>query len=799
MKKSLKYIFLYIICFIGIVDVQALTGIVNVNDSLTLRDKPSTSGAYKTSFYNNTELTILDTNAGSGNGCPNNWYKVSYGGYTGYSCGTYITLNNTAVQATSLSDDSYVKSNYDTKASLDGSIMCYEDTGDLSLRSTPGGSRTGAYVSCGTNVTIHDTSEGSGTCPYYYQITANGNKGWVCGYFVNTTKLSKTAQNYYNTKENLNNYYNSLREKGFPESYLTYLAEIHARHTNWDFTAEKINLNFEDVINGESIYGRNLLEGSAFNRGYYSMDSNTYDILSDSVFEYPTERGWYNASKEAIAYYMDPRNYLNDKYIFAFESLQFNSSHDTDTISKILSGQTFWPSVYRNYSSNVSTDIINATRDVGISSVHVASRIKQEISGISTSDARLGGSFTYNNQNYSGYYNFFNINVYGNNKILNGMIYALNHGWNTPYNGIHGGASFIYNDYVGVNQDTMYYEKFDVSTSNGHYDHQYMQNLSVVPQETTSTYKSYVNLGNYIGKNMSFTIPVYNNMSNYAVSAPKNGNPNNYLKAIKVNGNLVNGFSYNTYHYNVYLQSSVTSVNISADTINGKAKVSGVGNIPITSNDQNQEVVVTSENGKKRTYYIHFVREVVQKVEDKKDDSLEQQVPQKDTKQDDNVVQDNANSGTQQDTPAIVKANVTDIMNHSGFKYNGDYLFGIGVGTNVSRLIGNVTSYNKYTSIIIKSSNGINKTNDSFKTGDVITITGSDGSKTFSALIYGDINGDGVINKDDCLSVLRQINGYTKLSGAFEKAADANKDGKIDKDDCLAILREINGYTNLND
>ena len=138
-------------------------------------------------------------------------------------------------------------------------------------------------------------------------------------------------------------------------------------------------------------------------------------------------------------------------------------------------------------------------------------------------------------------------------------------------------------------------------------------------------------------------------------------------------------------------------------------------------------------------------------------------------------------------------------MNHSGFKYNGDYLFGIGVGTNVSRLIGNVTSYNKYTSIIIKSSNGINKTNDSFKTGDVITITGSDGSKTFSALIYGDINGDGVINKDDCLSVLRQINGYTKLSGAFEKAADANKDGKIDKDDCLAILREINGYTNLND
>ena len=53
------------------------TGIVNVNDSLTLRDKPSTSGNVITKFYNNTELNIIDTNSGSGNGCLNNWYKVN--------------------------------------------------------------------------------------------------------------------------------------------------------------------------------------------------------------------------------------------------------------------------------------------------------------------------------------------------------------------------------------------------------------------------------------------------------------------------------------------------------------------------------------------------------------------------------------------------------------------------------------------------------------------------------------------------------------------------------------------------
>ncbi len=65
-------------------------------------------------------------------------------------------------------------------------------------------------------------------------------------------------------------------------------------------------------------------------------------------------------------------------------------------------------------------------------------------------------------------------------------------------------------------------------------------------------------------------------------------------------------------------------------------------------------------------------------------------------------------------------------------------------------------------------------------------------------VIYGDINGDGKIDRDDCLAILRQLNGYTTLQSAYKTAADANKDGKIDRDDCLAILRHLNGYTNLN-
>ena len=321
------------------------------------------------------------------------------------------------------------------------------------------------------------------------------------------------------------------------------------------------------------------------------MDLNTYDILSNTFREYPTEKGWYNASSEAIAFYLDPRNYLNEKYIFAFEALTYNDKHDVATIAKILT-QSYWPSIYSKYQGNVHDDVIKATKEIGISSVHIASRIKQEISGVSLTDPRLGGTFNYNGTDYSSYYNFFNINVYGTNKILNGMIYALNKGWNTPYNGIYGGSNFIYSQYVGVNQDTVYYEKFDVSRQNINYTHQYMQNLAAAIQETNTTYNSYLNLDNYISKEITFTIPVYNNMSETAVTSPRLGNPNNYLKDLKVNNLTVTGFNYDKYDYEITVPAGTNHVKVNATRISELAIVDGTGEILINSDNQTINIIV---------------------------------------------------------------------------------------------------------------------------------------------------------------------------------------------------------------
>lgn len=767
----MKLLFMICVFFLVMPNAYALTGIVNVNDSLTLRDAPTTGGNYLTSFYNGTEVTILDTRAGSGNGCGTTdgagyWYKVQYGGYTGYSCGNYIVLKQETTVNTE--DDSYSKSNYDNVPSHDGTIMCYEDTGSLGLRSgAASDNRTGKKVDCGEKVNILETVDTSGnTCPYWYKIQRGGDTGYVCGYYVNTTKLSSTAQNYYNNQTNgdtIENYKARLAEAKFPESYHSYLLEIHARHPNWNFVAEVLNVDFNEAVNGEAAENRNVLEGSAFNEGYFSMASHTYNIFTNAFTQAGiSDPGYYNASKEAIAYYLDPRNYLNEKYIFAFETLEYNNNQSNSVVSSIISAQGFFNSIYANVfgdgTGSASGDIVKASSEVGISAVHVASRIRQEMgTQLTTTDSRLGGGFTYNGASTGGYYNFFNIKSSCTSCSSVYAGYAYEKGWNTPYKGIYGGASFMYNGYISINQDTLYYEKFDVSTTNGHYAHQYMQNLAAPPQETTIMYNRLIQYGasNYFNTGITFVIPVYNNMPAYAVTAPKLGSNNNYLQSLTVNGNSVSNFSYNTYNYNIYLAKNTTSVSIDATPILGSASVVGTGNIAINSDEQTNQVIVTSQSGKTRVYTIKFIRETMEST------------------------------------------TVADAMEHSGFKYNDNHLFGIEIGTNVSHIIGNISSYNHAVGVVVKDKAGNIKTNDSFRTGDTVTIIGIDGQKTYTVLIYGDVDGDGTISKKDLLAVQSKVFGYTNFDDLKTVSGDINKDGTVDKKDLLAVQSHVFGYSQI--
>ena len=162
-----------------------------------------------------------------------------------------------------------------------------------------------------------------------------------------------------------------------------------------------------------------------------------------------------------------------------------------------------------------------------------------------------------------------------------------------------------------------------------------MTNIQGAESEAASLRNGYTDS---LSDPITLIIPVYKNMPNYVVTAPRIGNPNNYLNDLKVNGTTVSGFSYDTYTYDVSVPAGTGSVNISASKIAGSSSISGTGDISIDTNEKKISVIVTSESGNSREYVINVKRDEIDNPDD---------VPSLDT-----------------------------ILNSSGIKYNFDYIFG---------------------------------------------------------------------------------------------------------------------------
>ena len=48
---------------------------------------------------------------------------------------------------------------------------------------------------------------------------------------------------------------------------------------------------------------------------------------------------WVSASKSAVEYYMDPRNFLDEKHIFQFESTSYDGTQTKEGVEAILNGR----------------------------------------------------------------------------------------------------------------------------------------------------------------------------------------------------------------------------------------------------------------------------------------------------------------------------------------------------------------------------------------------------------------------------------------------------------------------------
>ena len=419
----------------------------------------------------------------------------------------------------------------------------------------------------------------------------------------------------------------------FPESYKPYLRALHVQHPNWVFKSYQTNLYWDIAIEEENIPGKNLIPNSS-GIAWKSLEEGAYNWKTDSFIVYDGST-WVTASKAALEYYMDPRNFLDEKSVFQFEVLNYEPSYQNeDGVENILKYTPLYRTtyVYEDASGQKQTisyaeTFIKAAEYSGVSPYHLATRVKQEVvTGTSTVSNSVTGTVS----GFEGLYNFYNIGAYHSTQaggaIANGLKYAkygsstndeLNDAslipWDNRYSAIVGGAYIIGSSYINRGQNTIYLQKFNM-TPYYTYSHQYMANVAAPSSEGKKTAQAYTQATD---SPIVFSIPVYLNMPEQACPEPTTAyNPNNYLSKLSVKA--VDGTEYaltpsfngaSVTEYSVFVSNGTEVVNISTTTVSKKALVFGDGYQTLAVGMNTLTVAVVAEDGSKREYVLYVVRE----------------------------------------------------------------------------------------------------------------------------------------------------------------------------------------------
>lgn len=419
--------------------------------------------------------------------------------------------------------------------------------------------------------------------------------------------------------------------EGFPESYRAGLSALKARHPKWKFIPVNTGLDWNEVMKKENRKGRSTIDttyptggssGAPFS--YLSLEKFSYNWKTDK-FKLYDGKVWYCANEQVVAYYLDPRNFFDDGEIFQFQSLSYTGNEKKKVLEKILrgcfmNGKLELAAKSKKKSITYAEAFMYAGKKNKISPYFLASRARLEI-GIKESNSVTGKV-----PGYVGIYNYYNIGANdsaGGGAILNGLRFAsggaeklktYGRPWNTRLKAIVGGADFLASTYLSCGQNTMYFQRFSVVNKEYLYWHQFQTNIAAASTEGKKVYEAYKKSG-ILNESLTFYIPVYKNMPQRPTPLPKaKGNPNHYLKNIKLSDNkgrnllkeLKPAFSYNKTDYTLNVKDDTTSVNVKAATVSkyaeikkgtGKKKIKPDGTVEI-------KIVVRAQDNSKGVYTI---------------------------------------------------------------------------------------------------------------------------------------------------------------------------------------------------
>lgn len=393
---------------------------------------------------------------------------------------------------------------------------------DVAIRSLPGtNGKVLARKSHGATFPLLSENKFSdqGGCPAgWYKVNYDGQEAYVCSTYGRVIKSTITVD-----PGAVSACEKELASLGFPKEYWPGLCNIKINHPNWVFNPVNTGLDFKTAVEKESACGKNTLQTT--NPEYIDNSCTT-----------KTDSGYVHASQKAVAYYMNPINFLDEKNIFMFESNYINTGVSDASYIAIVNSRL------ANYAKNlptIATAMNNACKTNNVNQVMLSSRIIQELgtTGLATAGdfkgqllSCISGAYTtrygtlLNGKSMDYYYNFFNVGVFdGSNgdAAYRAVYYAANNGWGGTGNqetdltlAIGGGANFLKTKYMDKGQYTVYTQKFNIHplNSNNLYVNQYMTNLKGPSSEASIAYSAYKNAG-ILGSPFIFYIPVYSNIN----------------------------------------------------------------------------------------------------------------------------------------------------------------------------------------------------------------------------------------------------------------------------------------------
>ena len=137
-----------------------------------------------------------------------------------------------------------------------------------------------------------------------------------------------------------------------------------------------------------------------------------------------------------------------------------------------------------------------------------------------------------------------------------------------------------------------------------------MTNVQAPTSESQINYRAYRD-NNLLNSSMVFKIPVYKNMPETACVKPADsGNPNNWLGSLGISGySITPTFAVNNVtDYSLIVDSSVSSITVSASPVVSTSTVTGTGTVNLAQGTNYIKINVTAQTGVTRTYTLTVVR-----------------------------------------------------------------------------------------------------------------------------------------------------------------------------------------------